>query len=113
MVFYNLLRIISQPLVKILKVGTYQQVCGRYTDISLGQSEAQKSIRVLNQTFNELRLEKHPDKTLLGRTERGFDFLGYFIKPGKLSVSLKTIKNFLGRIVRLCEQGAGLVRIEQ
>jgi len=34
---------------------------------------------VLNQTFNELRLEKYPDKTLIhliGRTERGFDFLG-------------------------------------
>jgi hypothetical protein len=23
--------------------------------------------RVLNQTFNELKLEKHPDKTLIGR----------------------------------------------
>ena len=49
-----------------------------------------KAIRVLNQTFNELKLEKHPDKTLLGRTARGFDFLGYFIKPVRLSVSLKT-----------------------
>jgi hypothetical protein len=72
-----------------------------------------KAIRLLNQTFNELKLEKHPDKTLLGRTERGFDFLGYFIKPGRLSVSLKTIKNFAERIARLYEQGADSVRIGQ
>jgi RNA-directed DNA polymerase len=72
-----------------------------------------KAIRVLNQTFNELKLEKHPDKTLLGRTERGFDFLGYSIKPGRLSVSLKTVKNFVERIARLYEQGADSVRIGQ
>ena len=72
-----------------------------------------KAIRVLNHTFNELKLEKHPDKTLLGRTERGFDFLGYFVKPGRLSVSLKTIKNFVERIVRLYEQGADSDRIGQ
>ena len=72
-----------------------------------------KAIRVLNQTFNELKLEKHPDKTLLGRTERGFDFLGYFIKPGRLSVSLKSIKNFMERIDRLYEQGADSDRIGQ
>jgi len=36
-----------------------------------------KAIRVLNQTFDELKLEKHPDKTSIGRIEKGFDFLGY------------------------------------
>ncbi len=44
-----------------------------------------KAIRVLNQTFNELRLEQHPDKTLIGRTERGFDFLGYHFELEGLS----------------------------
>jgi len=72
-----------------------------------------KAVRVLNRTFSELKLEKHPDKTLIGRTERGFDFLGYFIKPGRLSVSLKTIENFIERIARLYEQGADYIRIGQ
>ena len=36
-----------------------------------------KAIRVMNQTFNELRLLQHPDKTMIGRTERDFDFLGF------------------------------------
>jgi hypothetical protein len=35
-----------------------------------------KAIRVLNQTFAGLKLAKHPDKTAMGRVERGFDFLG-------------------------------------
>ncbi len=70
-----------------------------------------KAIRVLNQTFNELNLEKHPDKTLIGRTERGFDYLGYFLKPDELTVSDKTVKRFAKRITRLYEQGADSVRI--
>ena len=73
-----------------------------------------KAIRVLNQTFNELKLEKHPDKTLMGRTERGFDFLGYhFESDGQLSVYNKTIERFKERIVRLYEQGADASSIGQ
>jgi RNA-directed DNA polymerase len=40
-----------------------------------------RAIRVLNQRFNELKLEKHPDKTQIGRLDRGFDFLGYHFHP--------------------------------
>jgi RNA-directed DNA polymerase len=72
-----------------------------------------KAIRVLNQTFNELRLEQHPDKTLIGRTERGFDFLGYHFELEGLSVAGKTIERFKERISRLYEQGADINRIGQ
>jgi hypothetical protein len=64
-----------------------------------------KAIRVMNQTFDELKLEQHPDKTLIGRTERGFDFLGYHFKPEGLSVADQTIERFKERIARLYEQG--------
>jgi len=50
---------------------------------------------------------------LIGRTERGFDYLGYFLKPDELTVSDKTVKRFANRIVRLYEQGADSVRIGQ
>jgi hypothetical protein len=63
-----------------------------------------EAIRVLNQTFNELSLEKHPDKTFIGRIEKGFDFLGYPFSPEGLSVAGKTIEKFLARAVRLYEQ---------
>ena len=66
-----------------------------------------KAIRLLNQIFSELKLEKHPDKTLIGKVERGFDFLGYFLKPDSLTVSEKTFDRFIERIVWLYEQEPG------
>ena len=51
-----------------------------------------------------LSLEKHPDKTFIGRIERGFDFLGYHFSPEGLSVAKKTIENFIEKASRLYEQ---------
>ncbi len=36
-----------------------------------------KAVKAVNQALGSLNLEKHPDKTFIGRIERGFDFLGY------------------------------------
>lgn len=63
-----------------------------------------KAIRVLNQIFVELKLEKHPDKTLIGRTNRGFDFLGYRFEPQGLDLASKTIVSFMTKILQLYEQ---------
>jgi hypothetical protein len=84
--------------------------CFRYMDDILISAttrwKLKKAIRMLNHTFNELKLEKPPDKTLIGRTERGFDFLGYFLRPRRLEVSGETVNRFSKRIHRLYEQGA-------
>ncbi len=72
-----------------------------------------KAIRVLNRTFNKLGLEQHPDKSLIEKKKKGFDFLGYFLKPGMLGVARKTIERFKERIARLYEQGADINRIGQ
>jgi hypothetical protein len=66
-----------------------------------------KAIRLLNQTFNELKLEKHPGKTLIGRIERGFDFLGYHYHPKALTVANKVLMRFVERATRLYEQEQG------
>ncbi len=66
-----------------------------------------RAIGVLNETFDELKLEKHPDKTAMGRTEKGFDFLGCHFSPEGLTLAEKTIENFLARAIRLYEQGQG------
>lgn len=80
----------------------------RYMDdiqiLSPTRWKLRKAIGLLNQTLSELKLEKHPDKTLIGKVERGFDFLGYFLKPYSLDVSEKTVGRFVERIVRLYEQ---------
>lgn len=54
-----------------------------------------------------LDLEKHPDKTFIGRIECGFDFLGYRFTRAGLSVARKTIENFLEKASRLYEQECG------
>ncbi len=52
----------------------------------------------VNEIFNVLHVEKHPDKTFIGKVELGFDFLGYFLKPDLLSVSVETLRNCEDRI---------------
>jgi hypothetical protein len=56
---------------------------------------------VLNRTFTELKLEKHPDKTDMGRIEKGFDFLGYHFSPHGLTLADKTVENFLEKARRI------------
>ena len=34
-----------------------------------------KAIQIINQTCNELKVKKHPDKTFIGRVGKNFDFL--------------------------------------
>ncbi len=69
------------------------------------------AVRIVNETLGLLKVEQHPDKTFIGRVDRGFDFLGYFIKPGVLRVSRGTFERFTERISQLYEQGADYFRI--
>ena len=39
--------------------------------------------------MGELKLEKNPEKTFIGRVSRGFDFLGYLFSPASLQIALK------------------------
>ncbi len=47
---------------------------------------------------------ERPDKTFIGRIERGFDFLGYHFGTDGLSVAKKTIEQFIARAIRPYEQ---------
>ena len=42
-----------------------------------------KVVKVVNGMLGSLDLEKHPDKTFIGRIEKCFDFLGYCSKQYK------------------------------
>jgi hypothetical protein len=57
-----------------------------------------RDVKKVNKILVELKVEQYPDKTLIGRSERGFDFLGYSFKPGPrglLSISNHTPPNSL------------------
>jgi RNA-directed DNA polymerase len=62
------------------------------------------AVKVVNQVLASLGLAKHPDKTFIGRIEKGFDWLGYHISPYGLSVATKTLQHFVTRSLRLYEQ---------
>lgn len=42
-----------------------------------------KTIKEMNRIFDSLSLEKHPDKTFIGRIAKGFDFSDIILHPKK------------------------------
>jgi hypothetical protein len=62
------------------------------------------AVKVVNQVLASLGLAKHPDKTFIGRIEKGFDWLGYHISRAGLRVATKTLQHFVTRSLRLYEQ---------
>lgn len=58
----------------------------------------------MNECFNQLKVEQHPDKTFIGRIEKGFDFLGYHFSRESLRVADITVKKHVERINQLYEQ---------
>ena len=58
---------------------------------------------MLNRALAALGLEKHPDKTFIGKIARGFDFLGYHLTPAGLTVARATVERFAARVTRLHE----------
>jgi hypothetical protein len=71
------------------------------------------AVRIVNRTLNELHVEQHPDKTFIGRTAHGFDFLGYHITTTGLAPATQSQRNFVQHIAQLYEQGADINRIGQ
>lgn len=63
-----------------------------------------KVVRQLNQILAKLKVEKHPDKTFIGKIEKGFDFLGYHFSNEPLKLALKTVEKHFLHIVQLYEQ---------
>ncbi len=71
-----------------------------------------RAIKAVNEVLAELKVEQHPDKTLIGRIAKGFDFLGYWFSASGFGVARKTVKRMLDKVFRLYEQGADAIRIE-
>ena len=63
-----------------------------------------RAVKVVNEQLSSLALAKHPDKTFIGRVDKGFDFLGYHFRREGLTVARKTLESFGERLARLYEQ---------
>jgi hypothetical protein len=62
------------------------------------------AVRTVNQHFHQLKVEQAPDKTFIGRIEKGFDFLGYRFGLPELGLAEKTISNAVNKVRQLYEQ---------
>jgi len=71
------------------------------------------AVKRVNQAFADSRMDKHPDKTFIGKIDRGFEFLGYHISPTTVLPATRTVRQYAANISRLYEQGASQKRIEQ
>jgi RNA-directed DNA polymerase len=63
-----------------------------------------KAVKTVNQHFNQLKVEQAPDKTFIGRIDKGFDFLGYRFGLPELGLAEKTISNAVNKVRQLYEQ---------
>jgi hypothetical protein len=71
-----------------------------------------RAVKIMNQVLQSLGLEQHPDKTFIGRVERGFDFLGFDFSPSGLTgSSTRSLARHIEKTARLYEQGASPERI--
>lgn len=87
----------------------------RYMDdwviLSPNRGRLRRAVAVMNQVLTSLGLEQHPDKTFIGRIERGFDFLGIKFNCQGCRISEPALARFAERSSRLYEQGASKRRI--
>jgi RNA-directed DNA polymerase len=63
-----------------------------------------RAVKELNQILNILKVEKHPDKTYIGKIENGFDFLGYHFNGNQLTVAARTVEKHIFHYRQLYEQ---------
>ncbi len=70
-----------------------------------------RAVRLVNQTLTGLELAKALNKTYIGRTAKGFTWLGYHLGAGRVCVARTTWGRFAARIGRLYEQHADQTRM--
>ncbi len=96
---------LKQLDIRMEKTGLfYARFMDDWVVIAPTRWKLRSAISIVNKTLNMLQVEKHPDKTFIGKVGRGFGFLGYFLKPEMINVSISTLVRFAQRITQLYPQ---------
>jgi len=78
--------------------------------LSPTQARFRRAVATVNRVLQDLKVEKHPDKTFIGRISRGFDFLGYQFEKDALGVRVrpgeKTVRRYMARVATMYAEGA-------
>jgi hypothetical protein len=92
----------------------YQRFMDDWVILAPSRHKLRAALRVMYEVLTQLRLEVHPNKRFVGRTTRGFDFLGYRLHPGrKLRPSQQSLDRMFARARQLHEQGASHRRLRE
>ena len=92
----------------------YERFMDDYVIFAPTRHKLKAAIKTMHATLTTLRVEVHPTKRFIGRTERGFDFLGYRIHPQRrLRPAAQSLNRLVERARRLHEQGATQQRLRQ
>jgi hypothetical protein len=92
----------------------YQRFMDDYLIFSPTRHKLKAALRCMYRVLEQLKLTVHPDKRSIGKTQRGFDFLGYRIHPDrKLRPAVQSLNRLIVRSRRLYEQGVDENRLRQ
>ena len=92
----------------------YQRFMDDFVIFAPTRHKLRAALRAMYQVLDTLKLVLHPDKRYIGTTQKGFDFLGYRLHPGrKLRPAWQSLARLLQRARRLHEQGADQDRLRQ
>lgn len=86
-----------------------QIVYARYMDdiviLAKTRWQLRKQVRHLNRSLEEKGLRQHPDKTFIGRTVKGFDWMGAWLEPqGVTDIAPRAKANHREKVRRLYER---------
>ncbi len=106
---------LDQAMAELAQSGIrYRRFMDDFVLFAPSRHKLRTAIRRMYEILDALKLDIHPDKRFIGKTIRGFDFLGYHVRPGrKLRPAAQSIDRLTTRARRLHEQGADLNRLRQ
>ncbi|EBL6422633.1 hypothetical protein AH050_26205, partial [Salmonella enterica subsp. enterica serovar Give] len=83
---------------------TYARYMDDFLILSPTRWHLRRAVRMLNRHFAQAGFEQHPDKTFIGRVEKGFDWMGFwFTEKGCDGVAPRALQHFKDRLRRLYE----------
>jgi hypothetical protein len=92
----------------------YQRFMDDYVIFAKTRHKLKAAIKRMVAVLGALQLEVHPDKRYIGKTEKGFYFLGYRFGPQKLlEPAAQSLSRLIERARRLQERGADSHRLRQ
>ena len=79
--------------------------------LSGNRHQLRKIVKITYALLDKLNLSLHPDKTFIGKIERGFDFLGYHFMPSGLAIARLTLERAEAKAKQQNAHGANIKRL--